>query len=192
MALTEEEVIRRYAVLPKADRKGAFSHAGKRIYSFVCEHCLNTVFTIHWQQQGGFCSNRCSASAYQLRRTDARERYINSHGYVKVRARNHPKAAKFGKHVSEHTLVMEKALGRLLRPGENVHHKNGVRTDNRPENLELWVRPQISGQRVEDLIEFVFTQYNEEIRRKLDVQDVVRSVLKRLDTDGTLAAPEIK
>lgn len=56
--------------------------------------------------------------------------------------------------VSEHRKIMEDHLGRPLVKGETVHHKNGVRDDNRIENLELWSTSQPYGQRVGDKVEW--------------------------------------
>ena len=81
------------------------------------------------------------------------EPVYNDNGYRMVRVPEHPNAMSNG-YVLEHTLVMAEILGRALVKGENVHHKNGVRDDNRPENLELWVTMQPSGQRPEDLVRY--------------------------------------
>lgn len=74
---------------------------------------------------------------------------------------------KDGRHVAEHRLVMEEVLRRPLWPWENVHHKNGRRADNRPENLEVWIKAQPTGQRIEDLVAFVVEHYPDEVRKAL-------------------------
>lgn len=81
----------------------------------------------------------------------AKSPYVDSDGYVRVHVPDHPRAYKSGWYL-EHRVVMESKLGRLLVDGENVHHINGNRQDNRPENLELWVSSQPAGQRVDDLL----------------------------------------
>lgn len=79
------------------------------------------------------------------------DRTHNDQGYARVVIPGHPNADSRGL-ILEHRAVMVQMLGRPLTKGENVHHKNGVRDDNRPENLELWVTAQPSGQRPEDLV----------------------------------------
>jgi len=83
--------------------------------------------------------------------TASKRQAINRDGYVRLFIPGHPNAQKTG-YVLAHHVVMAELIGRPIARDETVHHKNGHRGDNRPENLELWVSRQCKGQRVEDLV----------------------------------------
>jgi hypothetical protein len=89
-----------------------------------------------------------------FRKRKAGEGTIDAQGYKTITKRGHPNQMDGKGRIREHIFVMSEFLGRPLTKAESVHHKNGVRSDNRIENLELWARGQPSGSRVEDKIKW--------------------------------------
>lgn len=80
-------------------------------------------------------------------------KYRKCDGYVMKKVPDHPNANS-RQEVREHRLVMEDHLGRYLTKDERIHHKNGIRNDNRIGNLELWAGIHPYGQRASDLVKF--------------------------------------
>ena len=118
-----------------------------------CAYCGTTIQPIYDYRKDGrfngiqwpekFCSKACANRARPAKRK------IDRHGYVFTYRPGGTKRHTI--QVYEHRVVMEKLLGRPLTKHETVHHKNGNRQDNRPENLELWASRHGRGQRVADL-----------------------------------------
>jgi len=98
-----------------------------------------------YRQYPNFCGKKCANSAHNVPRNklNARGWYIDKHGYVIINRVD-------GYAQPQHRAVMEEVLGRKLAEHETVHHMNGVRTDNRPENLELWSGRHGRGQRAHE------------------------------------------
>jgi hypothetical protein len=93
---------------------------------------------------------------------------ITKAGYKRIIRHDHPNSASAGA-IFEHVFIMSEFLKRPLFKHERVHHKNGIRTDNRIENLELWSKSQPYGQRVEDKVKWCIdylNQYDYEVKKK--------------------------
>lgn len=118
----------------------------------TCEECGSEYRSADKRRR--YCSRRCAGTRGWRHREAASPRWkggrVLSQGYIRVRATHHPRARPASPYVFEHILVMERMLGRYLERNERVHHKNGRRDDNRPENLELWKMKDPPGVRASD------------------------------------------
>jgi hypothetical protein len=131
---------------PSSKHKNCPSCRYQKTKTMVCSSCNINVHSSKYRS--------CKACVNLLKPEYGTGRYIKS-GYVMVFQKGHPRSqGSRGNYVFEHILVMEKHLGRLLTPDENVHHVNGVKDDNSLTNLELWTRPQPVGIRAKDALKW--------------------------------------
>jgi len=118
--------------------------------TYTCGQCGET-FTDrkHGLKSRKFCSRRCANLAQPSKNIGA----PGDRKFVEARSGYVVLCNEKGRYQLEHRAVMEGMLGRKLLPWprETVHHKNGIKTDNRPENLELWTSNHGSGQRQSDV-----------------------------------------
>lgn len=123
----------------KKSRKYSKSHSCCK-YEITCVICKKQFKGSRPNTK--YCSPKCKGKSQQKYLNipqclkESNKKLDKNIGYVRVYCPMHPEANSRG-YVYEHRLVAEEKIGRRLKKGEIVHHKNGLRWDNNPENLEI-------------------------------------------------------
>jgi hypothetical protein len=152
----------------------ACAHLGRRKErAFThCENCGTELKFKLSKRTIRFCSRRCALTGQSRSGISAAPLGTvspgpNGYNLIKV-GKDYPGAFKNG-WMLEHRHIMEQTLGRHLHPFERVHHKQGFRSTNDSDNLELWVvwQKDPAGQRVSDLIDFIVRYYRKETEEAL-------------------------
>jgi hypothetical protein len=122
----------------KGFRKYCSKECKDKFYTKQCKGCgkdfiseINTLKIGHCQL---FCSKECRELSYKQRIKDI-------DGYIRIRMPKHPNCDRDGL-IREHRYIIEQNIGRYLKTNEHVHHINGIRDDNRIENLQLLTQHQ--------------------------------------------------
>ncbi len=143
-----------------AHKKYCDTHKEKR-YAYQEKYRKNNPDKIRETSKKSYCKKK-GIPLIELRHKNKQgEGHLKKNGYRVLCKKNHPNACDAKGWIYEHTYIMAEYLGRPLHKGEAVHHKNGIRSDNRIENLELWNRSHPSGQRVEDKIKWAIEFLNQ-------------------------------
>lgn len=147
----------------KSEFQAKAAHAERRVYcshkckgearttaSLVEKECrfCKAAFLTQPYRRVEYCSVACARSGM------SRDKTKNVGGWYTQKKSGYVCRVQGNRTILQHREVMEKHLGRALEAHENIHHKNGVRDDNRVENLEVWIVRPHKGQRVQDTIDW--------------------------------------
>lgn len=151
-----------------------------------CLTCGRELTLMAGKRDRKFCSRSCAltgGSRREITRADLGDTAKGPSGYNLVKVGKDYVGAYRSGWALEHRVVMEKHLGRPLLKNERVHHRNGERSDNRIENLELWLVPNRkdpAGQRVDDLLVLLGERLRAVVGLNLESIDQVEAEVRKV------------